>query len=108
MATVGTLGILMPPSVTLIVFGIITEQSIGKLFLAGLIPGLIIALFFMLIIYGWCKLIPRWAPGSKIKLEGADRFPTGCLVGGDHFFTGHGRADERFFYSYRSWQRGDF
>ena len=44
-ATVGTLGILMPPSVTLIVFGIITEQSIGKLFLAGLVPGLIIASF---------------------------------------------------------------
>ena len=44
---VGTLGILMPPSVTLIVFGIITEQSIGELFLAGLIPGLIIALFFI-------------------------------------------------------------
>ena len=37
-ATVGTLGILIPPSVTLIVFGIITEQSLGKLFLAGLIP----------------------------------------------------------------------
>ena len=38
-AVVGTLGILIPPSVTLIVFGIITEQSIGKLFLAGLVPG---------------------------------------------------------------------
>ncbi len=38
-ATVGTLGILIPPSVTLIVFGVITEQSIGKLFMAGLIPG---------------------------------------------------------------------
>ena len=38
-ASVGTLGILMPPSVTLVVFGIITGLSIGKLFLAGLIPG---------------------------------------------------------------------
>jgi C4-dicarboxylate transporter DctM subunit len=61
-ATVGTLGILMPPSVTLIVFGIITEQSIGKLFLAGLIPGLIIASFFILIIYGWCKINPALGP----------------------------------------------
>ncbi len=61
-ATVGTLGILMPPSVTLIVFGIITEQSIGKLFLAGLIPGLIIASFFVLIIYGWCKINPSLGP----------------------------------------------
>lgn len=64
-ATVGTLGILMPPSVTLIVFGIITEQSIGKLFLAGLIPGLIIALFFILIIYGWCKLNPALGPHGQ-------------------------------------------
>lgn len=64
-ATVGTLGILMPPSVTLIVFGIITEQSIGKLFLAGLIPGLMIASFFILIIYGWCKLNPELGPHGQ-------------------------------------------
>ncbi len=67
-ATVGTLGILMPPSVTLIVFGIITEQSIGKLFLAGLIPALIIALFFVLIIYGWCRINPALGPrGQKSR-----------------------------------------
>jgi tripartite ATP-independent transporter DctM subunit len=64
-ATVGTLGILIPPSVTLIVFGIITEQSIGKLFLAGLIPGLIIALFFICIIYGWCKINPSLGPKGE-------------------------------------------
>ena len=64
-ASVGTLGILIPPSVTLIVFGIITEQSIGKLFLAGLIPGLIIALLFILIIYGWCKLDPTLGPKGE-------------------------------------------
>lgn len=61
-ATVGTLGILIPPSVTLIVFGMITEQSIGKLFLAGLIPGLLIAVFFMIIIYGWCRIDPSIGP----------------------------------------------
>ena len=64
-ATVGTLGILIPPSVTLIVFGIITEQSIGKLFLAGLIPGLIIAFFFICIIYGWCKINPSLGPKGE-------------------------------------------
>jgi tripartite ATP-independent transporter DctM subunit len=64
-ATVGTLGILIPPSVTLIVFGIITEQSIGKLFLAGLIPGLIIAFFFILIIYAWCKINPALGPRGE-------------------------------------------
>lgn len=65
-ATVGTLGVLIPPSVTLIVFGIITEQSIGKLFLAGIIPGVIIAFFFVVIIYGWCKINPEMGPeGAK-------------------------------------------
>jgi len=64
-ATVGTLGILIPPSVTLIVFGIITEQSIGKLFLAGIVPGLIIAFFFIVIIYGWCKIDPSLGPKGE-------------------------------------------
>jgi len=64
-ATVGTLGILIPPSVTLIVFGVITEQSIGKLFLAGIIPGLIIAFFFVCIIYGWCRINPALGPRGE-------------------------------------------
>ena len=64
-ATVGTLGILIPPSVTLIVFGIITEQSIGKLFLAGIVPGLMIAFFFICIIYVWCRLNPELGPKGE-------------------------------------------
>jgi tripartite ATP-independent transporter DctM subunit len=67
-ATVGTLGIIIPPSVTLIVYGIITDQSIGRLFLAGIFPGLVIAFFFVCIIYGWCKIIPAAGPvGPKFK-----------------------------------------
>ncbi len=42
----GTLGILIPPSITLILYGIVTEQSIGQLFMAGVIPGIIMTLFF--------------------------------------------------------------
>ena len=64
-ATVGSLGCIIPPSVGLIIFGIITQQSIGQLFLAGLIPGLIIALFFLGIIYGWVKIDPKIAPMSE-------------------------------------------
>jgi tripartite ATP-independent transporter DctM subunit len=64
-ATVGTLGCIIPPSVVLIIFGIITEQSIGRLFLAGIIPGLIIALFFIGIIYGWAKMDPEIAPKAE-------------------------------------------
>jgi tripartite ATP-independent transporter DctM subunit len=61
-ATVGTLGCIIPPSVVLIIFGIITEQSIGQLFLAGVVPGLIIAFIFIGIIYGWVKINPKIAP----------------------------------------------
>src|SRR4030067_149582 len=57
-ASVGTLGMLIPPSIPLMIFGIVTEQSIGKVFLAGIIPGLLIALFFIFVIYGWVKLDP--------------------------------------------------
>jgi tripartite ATP-independent transporter DctM subunit len=63
-ATVGTLGCIIPPSVVLIIYGILTEQSIGQLFLAGIIPGLVIALFFLAIIYGWVKVSPGLAPKS--------------------------------------------
>ena len=63
-ATVGTLGVIIPPSVTLIIYGILTEQSIGQLFLAGIIPGLIIAFLFLGIIYIWAKMRPLDAPMS--------------------------------------------
>ena len=46
-ASVGTIGMLIPPSVVLIIYGIIVEQSIGRLFLAGIMPGLLIAFFFL-------------------------------------------------------------
>ncbi|HOE16051.1 MAG TPA: TRAP transporter large permease [Syntrophorhabdaceae bacterium] len=63
-ATVGTLGVLLPPSVILIVFGIATQQSIGKLFMAGILPGLIMAFFFMIVIFGWAKINPKIGPKS--------------------------------------------
>jgi len=64
-ATVGTLGCILPPSVVLIIFGIITEQSIGQLFIAGIVPGLIIAALFLGIIYGWVKIDPKIAPKAE-------------------------------------------
>lgn len=64
-SSVGTLGSLIPPSVTLIVYGIITEQSIGRLFLAGVIPGLIISSFLFSIVYGWCKINPSLGPKGE-------------------------------------------
>ncbi len=69
-ATVGTLGVLIPPSVILIIFGVVTQQSIGRLFLAGILPGLLIAFFFAVIIFGWCRINPALGPKS-------DRFSWG-------------------------------
>jgi len=61
-ATVGTLGILIPPSVTLIIYGVLTETSIGKLFLAGMIPGLMVAISFVVTLIGWSLINPRLGP----------------------------------------------
>ena len=61
----GTLGILIPPSVTMIVYGIATETSIGRLFLAGVIPGLLLVALFML----W-SLYDTWRSGSADALSG--------------------------------------
>ena len=58
----GTIGILIPPSVILILYGIITEQSIGKLFLAGFIPGVLEAVFYMVTIYILCTSNPFMGP----------------------------------------------
>ncbi len=58
----GTLGILIPPSVTFVIYGTITELSIGQLFLAGLIPGLIMAFFFSLWIFCYAVFNPKAAP----------------------------------------------
>ncbi len=67
----GTIGILIPPSVILILYGIITEQSIGKLFLAGFIPGMLEAVFYMVTIYALCKSSPLMGPpGPKTSFTG--------------------------------------
>jgi tripartite ATP-independent transporter DctM subunit len=60
----GTLGILIPPSVILIIYAILTDQSIGKLFLAGLFPGFLLTILFMLVIYGMVLREPEIAPRS--------------------------------------------
>lgn len=54
----GTLGIMIPPSINLIVYGFLTETSIPKLFLAGLIPGLLLALLFMAVTALLCSIRP--------------------------------------------------
>ncbi|OED46946.1 hypothetical protein AB838_16715 [Rhodobacteraceae bacterium (ex Bugula neritina AB1)] len=56
----GTLGILIPPSVNLILYGVLTETSIPKLYLAGLIPGILLAALFMVLVAVVCTMKPEW------------------------------------------------
>lgn len=66
----GSLGILIPPSVIFIVYGIITEQSIGKLFAAGILPGILLCFLFFITIMIRVRLNPALAPaGPKTSLK---------------------------------------
>tara|TARA_Y100000589_G_scaffold329909_1_gene377936 strand:+ start:129 stop:1427 length:1299 start_codon:yes stop_codon:yes gene_type:complete len=61
----GTLGILIPPSVILVIYGLLTEQSIGKLFMAGFIPGFIGILFYTLAVYFVVSRNPLLGPAGE-------------------------------------------
>jgi C4-dicarboxylate transporter DctM subunit len=58
----GTLGILIPPSIGFVLYGILTEQSIGKLFMAGIIPGIMLSLMFLAVVYIQCLRNPKMGP----------------------------------------------
>ena len=69
-AAAGTLGILIPPSTVLIVYGILTEESISKLFLAGVIPGAILTVMFILTVMLLCLRRPHLGPaGPRTTLK---------------------------------------
>jgi C4-dicarboxylate transporter, DctM subunit len=65
LATGGTLGILIPPSVPLVVYAILTEQNIAKLFAAATVPGLIAMLGYLVVIAIYCRLRPEFATPSE-------------------------------------------
>jgi tripartite ATP-independent transporter DctM subunit len=58
----GTLGILIPPSIIFIIYGLITQTSIARLFIAGIIPGLLLSISFLLLIYFMCLKNPQLGP----------------------------------------------
>lgn len=67
-ASAGSLAILIPPSALLIIYGIMTEQSIGRLFAAGILPGILLTILFALTIYIVCRFKPELAPpGAKFS-----------------------------------------
>ncbi len=79
-AAAGSLGILVPPSVIFIVYGILTEQSIGKLFAAGILPGILLCFLFLMTIYLRVLKNPSLAPpGPQTSLKEKFRSFTGVI-----------------------------
>ena len=78
LATGGTLGILIPPSVPLVVYAILTEQNIGKLFAAALVPGLVAMFGYLVVIAIYCRVRPDLAKPSE-PLPWAERWK--ALIG---------------------------
>ncbi len=69
-ASGGGLGMIMPPSVVLIVYGILTEQSIGALFVSGIFPAILLTFLFISAVYITCKLYPNEGPkGEKFTIN---------------------------------------
>jgi tripartite ATP-independent transporter DctM subunit len=77
----GTLGFLIPPSLGFVVYGMLTEQSIGKLLVAGMIPGFILAIAFCAVVIIWVKVSPQAAPVQTDTVNWKDRLTslTGVL-----------------------------
>ena len=72
-ASVSTIGMILPPSTVLIIYGLEVEQSIGRLFIAGILPALMISALFMMVIAGWVMWKPEIAPKAE-KAPWKDRF----------------------------------
>jgi len=72
LAAGGTLGILVPPSINLIIYGLLTDSSVPELYLAGIFPGIILALLFMGVIAVACIAKPEWG-GDAVPTDWASR-----------------------------------
>jgi tripartite ATP-independent transporter DctM subunit len=66
LAAGGTLGILIPPSINMIVYAVLTNTSVPKLYLAGIVPGTLLALSFMVIVLVACLLRPSWGGNQRL------------------------------------------
>jgi tripartite ATP-independent transporter DctM subunit len=79
-ASAGTLGVMIPPSTVFLIYGILTEQSIGKLFIAGVLPGILLALLMMITVAILCWRNPAIAPaGTRTPWKGRLRSLTGII-----------------------------
>jgi len=69
----GTLGLLIPPSIILIVYGVAIEESIARLFIAGVLPGVVLIGLFMGYVIVWSLMFPKKVPPSDVQLSLAQR-----------------------------------
>jgi C4-dicarboxylate transporter, DctM subunit len=72
LAAGGTLGILIPPSINMIIYAVLTNSSVPKLYLAGIVPGVLLMLLFSTVVIVACAVNPRWG-GQAIKATWSDR-----------------------------------
>jgi C4-dicarboxylate transporter DctM subunit len=79
-AAAGTMAILIPPSMGFIVYGFLTQESVGRLFIAGIIPGVILTSLFMISVYLICRIRPDLGPAGP-KATWKERLATlpGCI-----------------------------
>ena len=73
LAGAATLGLMIPPSLTLIVYGVTINESITKLFFAGILPGLVLALMFMTYVAIYALVSKNWNPAVEPKLSFAEK-----------------------------------
>lgn len=73
-AASGTVGSLIPPSILLVIYGMFTEQPIGQLLIAGILPGLLTAFVYGLFIIGRCMVNPQLAPPAETTATWAEKF----------------------------------
>ena len=79
-AIAGTLAVMIPPSVALIVYGIVTETSIGKLFLAGIIPGILTTILYGIVVVVWSWVSPTSMPSTMKRYNWKERWESARLV----------------------------
>jgi tripartite ATP-independent transporter DctM subunit len=80
-AASGTLGCLIPPSIPLIIYGVMTETSIGHLFIAGIGPGILTCILFCIASYVFCRLDPKAGPSlPRVSLRESIRLPSGVYI----------------------------
>ena len=73
-ASAGTFAIMIPPSIMFVIYGVITEESIGRLLIAGIFPGILTAIAYLISIWIRCKWNPKLAPAPPIKYTAGEKF----------------------------------